>query len=778
MVKSEYQPEKEEVKAEFPKGMLRESDTRMIIDRKLREAGWDIEDKNQIATEEPIKSGRIDYLLKDRRGRSIGILEAKRFSIDPTLGKQQALEYAKDLSVDFIFLSNGDDIYFWDYKQRPEQKIPAFFSQRDLERLLALRLEKKPLSVIPIPDKVFLQGEEKIIRPYQKEALQAMDEAIEKGKRKMLLVMATGTGKTLVMAMQIKRMLEAGLIERVLFLVDRIELGIQAQETFDEYLKDYPTVLLYGGRRKREAQIVIATLPTIYSQLDTLTSGAFDLIVSDEAHRSVYHVYNAVLTHFDAIRIGLTATPSMFIDRNTYRLFGCWDERNQRGIPTYKYGICRGVDERYLAGYDIYRAMTKVSLEGIKYEGEDYNPEDLERKINVPARNKAIVAEFKAEEEKQESNRPKKTIVYAITQNHAAQITRYLNEVYPEYNGRYAETITSNIPDADRAIRRFKHESLPIVAVSVGMLDTGFDAPAVENIVMVRPTKSPILYQQMRGRGSRLCPRIDKTSFRLYDFAGNTNPDRFNDPGYNPYAKFAKDPPGLPWGVEEEEISEKERLRIKREFVQVPEEAPENVDLIVKREYVEIGPEGERIDVDDYQNRWRSEISRLIESEPLIAKIKNDQELTNEELLELSRKLNSSRFYFNETNLRSAYHYPQGTILEFIKAAFDLYKLPTEEQMRENKINNLFESWLVDKNLGSEQVKILRMVKSQYLANREKIDISIFNQPLFARFGGLKSALRIFGEEELQSVVNELNRSIFINSIKEANNYGSQSLTT
>lgn len=753
-----YRPQKEEVKTQ-PKRILRESDTRMIIDRKLREAGWDIEDKNQVITEETVKSGRIDYLFKDRRGRPIAILEAKRFSKDPTLGKQQALEYAKDLNIDFILLSNGDDIYLWDYKYRSEQKIPAFFSQRDLERLLALRIERKPLSIIPIPEKVFLQGEEKIIRPYQKEAMHFMDKALENNKRKMLLVMATGTGKTLVIALQISRMIQAGIVQRVLFLVDRIELANQAKETFNEILKEYPIDVLYGGKRKKETQIVIATLPTIYSQLDTLTSGAFDLVVSDEAHRSIYYVYNAVLTHFDAIRIGLTATPSMFIDRNTYRLFGCWDERNQKGVPTFIYGIRQGIDEQYLAGYDIYRAMTKISLEGIIYEGEDYNPEDLERRINVPARNKTYVEEFKVEEKKRSADRSKKTIVYAVTQNHAAQITHYFNKAYPEYNGRYAETITSNIPDVDRAIKRFKTELLPVIAVSVGMLDTGFDAPHVENIVMVRPTNSPTLYQQMRGRGSRLCPKIGKTYFRIYDFAGNTI--CFNDESYNPHAEPEKRAYGLPWGIEEGEISEKERLKIKKEFVQIPEEAPENVDLVVKREYVEVGPEGEKIDIDDYQYRWENEIEKLLKTESAIAKVKGNYELTDEELLELSRRLNSPKFYFNETNLRGAYRYPQGTLLEFIKAAFGMYELPTEEQLLKDKVDNLFESWVVDKNFASEQVKILRMIKNQYLANKEKVDISIFNQPLFSQFGGLKNVLKIFGEEGLQTTVSELNKNIF-----------------
>jgi type I restriction enzyme R subunit len=762
---AKYKPQKEEISA-TPKGagkFLRESDTRMIIDRKLREAGWNIEDKNQVSTEESAKKGRADYLLKDRRGRPLAVIEAKRFSVDPEIGKQQALDYAESFGADFIFLSNGEDIYFWDYKNRPEQKVITFFSQRDLEKILILRKSRKPLSVIPIPDKVFVQSETRDIRPYQKEAIQSIDRAIESGKRKMLVVMATGTGKTLTIALQIKRMFEAGLIERVLFLVDRIELGKQAQDTFNDYLKEYPSELLYGGKQKKESSIIIGTLPTIYSQLQNFTSGYFDLVISDEAHRSIYHLYKSVLNHFDAIKIGLTATPSRYIDRNTYQLFDCWDEKEQTGKPTYVYGLRQGVKEGHLAGYDIVRIDTKISLEGIRYEEEDYNPEDLERVINVPARNKQIVKAYREEEERRQPKKQRKAIVFAVTQKHAAQLAYYFNQEYSEFKGRFAEVITSNVPDVDQTIKRFKQEDLPYVAVSVGMLDCGFDAPKVENILMIRPTKSPILYQQMRGRGSRLCKQISKVSFRIYDFVGVTRD--FNDESYNPYSEILEHRKGIPWGTEPEELTEEEKEipeNIKRIFVQIPEEAPENIDLIVKREYVEIGPEGERIDVDDYQANWEREIQAIAGIDPLIKKVKEGEELTNEEIKELSEKLNTPEFYFNEANLKAAYHYPEGTLSEFVKAALKIYELPTEEKMQENKIDDLFESWLIEKKFNGQQAKILRMVKGQYLANKEKIDVSIFNQPLFNQFGGLSAILRIFGESEIQNTLQELNNKVFV----------------
>ena len=741
------------------KKFLRETDARILIDRKLREAGWDIEDKNQISTEETAQAGRVDYVLKDSRGRAITVIEAKRFSVDPASAKQQALSYAESINVDFIFLSNGEEIYFWDYKYRPEQKVATFYSQRDLEKIQNLRLEQKEISIIPVPEKYFKGGEWRTPRPYQKEAIRIMDKALEGSKRKILLAMATGTGKTDVIALYLKRLFEAGLVNRALFLVDRIDLGVQTKEVFDEILKDYPSKLLYGGKQRDESSIIISTLPTLYSQLSLFTSGYFDVIVSDEAHRSIFGIYNAVLSHFDAIRIGLTATPSAYIDRNTYKLFGCWDETEQKGKPTFIYSIRRGIKDGYIAGYDIVQIDTKVSLEGVSYEGEDYNPEDLERKINVPARNEQVAQAYFKEEDKREPQKSRKAIVYAVTKRHAAQLAYYFNQAKPEHKGRFAEIITSDTEDPRGAIRRFKLEELPIIAVSVGMMDTGIDAPMVENLIMARPTHSPILYQQMRGRGSRLDQKINKKSFRIYDFAGVTK--YFNDESYNPYSEIARAKAGIPWGTEIKDFVE-EKIEVPAGFIQVAETSPENIDVIIKRAYVEIGAEGEKIDSDDYQMAWERQIQEFTQTEPLVKKVKEGQELSSDESKVLAEKLNSPKYYFNEVNLREAYHYPPGTLNEFVKTALGVRELPTEEQLYEDRINELFEAWLIDKQFAPEQVKILRLLKSQYIARRAPIEVSIFNEPIFQQQGGLNQILRIFGEGTLRGALKELNQRVFV----------------
>ena len=542
--------------------------------------------------------------------------------------------------------------------------------------------------------------------------------------------------------------------------MDRIDLGVQTKEVFDEILKDYPSKLLYGGKQRDESSIIISTLPTLYSQLSLFTSGYFDVIVSDEAHRSIFGIYNAVLSHFDAIRIGLTATPSAYVDRNTYKLFECWDETEQKGKPTFVYSIRSGIKDGHIAGYDIVQIDTKVSLEGVNFEGEDYSPEDLERKINIPARNEQVAQAYFAEEEKREPKKPRKAIVYAVTKRHAAQLAYYFNQAKPEHKGRFAEVITSDTEDPRGAIRKFKLEELPMIAVSVGMMDTGIDAPMVENIIMVRPTRSPILYQQMRGRGSRLDKKINKKSFRIYDFAGVTK--YFNDESYNPYSEIAKAKAGIPWGTEVKDFVEQD-LEMPAGFIQVTETAPENIDVIVKRAYVEVGAEGEKIDSDDYQIAWERQIQGLAKAESLVKKVKEGQELSSDESMLLAEKLNSPKYYFNEVNLREAYHYPPGTLNEFLKTALGVEQLPTEEQLYEDRINELFEAWLIDKQFEPEQVKILRLVKSQYIARRSPIEVSIFNEPIFQHIGGLNHVLQIFDTEALKQTIQELNQNVFVN---------------
>ncbi len=736
-----------------------ESDSRIVIDRLLREAGWNIEDKTQVSTEEPAADGRADYLLMDSRSRPLAIVEAKKFSVNPNLAQEQAREYAKSIDAPYIFLSNGETIFFWDYKNSSARQVDSFYSRDDLERRNVLSKQIKPLEDAPIPDKFFYFNNEVKVRPYQKEAIQAVDKAISKGKRRMLIEMATGTGKTLTIGMILKRLFEAGVAQRVLFLVDRKNLAEQAKDSLAEYLKGYEPKVWYGGKPKELGRIVIGTLPTIASQLERFSPGHFDIVITDECHRSIYNLYRNLLNHFDALHIGLTATPNLghyeFVNekekklvRNTYEFYDCWNHASKSGEPTFAYDIIDGIKDGFLAKYDIYLAKTRITVEGVNYDGVDYKPSDLERKITIRSRNRLMVEEFRLHEAQRGGDHPRKTLVFAVTKNHAAQLKEHFDAVFPEFKGEYAKVITSDTVNSDQILADFKKQPLPICLISVGMLDTGVDAPNVENIVMMRPTISVILYQQIRGRGSRLDPRINKNSFLVYDFVDNAS--RFNDP------MLADAVPGekmLP--ADFTKLVEEERKRKPFDFIIVPEDKLS--DEITSRETINIGPEGMAIDRRTYTEKFAQTIKSM-ETEPVVKKILDDKVLTGEEIQKLVEKLNAPEFYFNQENLQEAYKEPAGSIVDFIKAVLGKYKFPTKKE----RVEDAYTSWLRQKNFSPEQTKLLVQLKDRFVAGDTEITAEDFTKQPFSSQGGIGYALSIFGEEKLKETLEELNQTVLI----------------
>jgi len=545
--------------------MVTEADARMVIDQLLREANWEITNKAQVSTEEASADGRADYLLKNSRTQPLAVIEAKRFSIDPYSSKAQAKAYAQSLSAPFVILSNGQEHYFWDYADGDARPILGIPTQADLERRANLKIHRQgsledSLKSISIPKNFRFKGEEVETRPYQTACLLKADKALIAGRRRMLFEMATGTGKTLTIAMLMKRWFQAAVISRVLFLADRIELAKQAKETFDDYLKDWPSALLFGGKRSLEGQIVVGTLDTIAGQLGRggFGHGYFDLVVTDECHRSIYNTHRATLAHFDAVHIGLTATPNpgelrwvseheRQLVKSTYLFFDCWDSAKQEGRPTFTYAIQKAIQDGFLANYKIYLAETRLTFEGAVWEDEEIIFADWGRTAESEDRLKLILDEYFCIEEERSQERPRKTIVFAASEKQAVILERLFNKYLPDnaclriahqinrspgqVRQDFTQKITcySNNGNPKPIIDRFKYDPLPIVAVSVDMLDTGYDHKEVENLVMLRPTQSAIKYAQMRGRGSRLCPRIGKTEFLIYDFVGNTS--TFNDPG-------------------------------------------------------------------------------------------------------------------------------------------------------------------------------------------------------------------------------------------------------
>lgn len=776
--------------------MSTEADARMVIDKLLETAGWRITNKAQVSTEEPSADGRADYLLKDSRSRPLAVIEAKRFTVDPYSAKDQAREYAQSLGAHFVILSNGEEHYFWDYEDGDARPVMGMPSQADLERRANIRLHRRgsldeSLRVIPLPDKFLFKGEEVKTRPYQLKCLTKAEEALVSGRRRMLFEMATGTGKTLTIAMLMKRWFQAAVVSRVLFLADRIELAKQAKETFDDYLRDWPAVVLYGGKHSLEGQIVVGTLDTIAGQLGLNGFGHayFDLVVTDECHRSIYNTHRATLGHFDAIHIGLTATPNpgelrwiseheKRLVRNTYIFFDCWNAAKKEGRPTFEYGIQPAIQEGHLARYSIYHAESVLTYEGAEWEGEEIKPGAWGRDVESEDRLKTIIQEYYSADAERAKVRPRKTIVFSVSDKQANVLVRLFNRLLTDEDclriahqlnrppsqvrQDYAKKITcyANNGHPKPIIDQFKYDPLPVVAVSVDMLDTGYDHKGVENLVMLRPTLSAIKYTQMRGRGSRLYPRIGKTEFVIYDFVGNTK--RFNDPG-EAYHK-----PRLVGTAAGAELPEVEGENAVCGTVEALEKTPypearsgflviqEGTldDEIRAREIILVGPEGLAIDRKTYREKWEEKVIELRRTDPAVEKIFRGEALTDQEWEELARRLNSPEYYFNEPSLRRAFEQPSGSLSDFIRVSLGLGRFLS----REERIEKAFNTWVAEhgSSIDAAKAQMLRLLKAR-VSSGEEITMRLFSQPPFALWGGLTRMEQLFGKEQLLQMVDELN---------------------
>lgn len=748
---------------------MNETDARILIDELLRQAGWDPSDKSQVLTEVPIKhqaaeahapyltedrytpidadeipTGRADYVLLGTNGRPLAVVEAKREAIHPYTAKQQTLPYAQKINAPFIFLANGELIYLWDYANDDARMVNSFYSRRDLERVLYLRREQKALATIPIPDYYIRQGETRRVRPYQQEAMKALDQAVELGKRRFLIELPTGTGKTDLIALYIKRLFEGSRAERVLFLVDRDQLAKQAIEALQDILTRHGSYWLKPGIQRQEQQLTVCLLQTMIGRYREFSTGYFDVVIADECHRSIYGAWQTALTHFDALHIGLTATPATYIERNTFRFYHC-----KNNEPDFSYPIQKAFEEEYLVPYKFASGITVLVAEGAELEEYFLDPAEFERKWTNVDTNRKMMEEFYRlawENYKElapgQKTGPGKAIVFAISKHHAARLAEYLNELHPELKGRYAEVITSDVANADKLIRDFKYEEYPQVAVSVDMLSTGFDCREVLHLVLCRPIRSPILYQQIRGRGTRTCPSIGKAKFIIYDFFRNH--EYFNDSDADIFTGT---------GGGQAPSGNRPRLKTPAELL----EAGLQDEWLEAVSYVEVGPEGERVDKRDYVSNWEATIRRAVDEDPCLQKVRGDESLSPEEEQTLADKLNKPEFYFNEENLRRAYRRPTGTLIDFIKAALGTLKLKsTEEEVNEN-----FRAWLVTKTLTAEQAQYLALIKNRGIV-KGKVGIDdLFQPPLsILDAGGL--GVELFGERALKEIIQDMNEYIFI----------------
>lgn len=456
----------------------------------------------------------VDYVLLDSDGVPIALVEAKRTSRDALAGKRQAADYADQIKrrfgVDpFIFLTNGTEIWFWDRERYPPRRVSGFYTLEDLERLHHQRRYAQPLDQVSINPEI--AG-----RDYQNEAIRRVTEGVAEARRKFLLVMATGTGKTRTAIALIDLLLRARRVQRVLFLADRRELVRQAMGEFKTHLPNESLARIEGGETSG-ARIQFATYPSMMQVYQVLSAGHFDLVIADESHRSIYQRYKAIFDHFDAIQLGLTATPTDYIDHNTFALFDCGD-----GLPSYYYSYEQAIEDGNLVNYRVLDAQTGFQLQGVqgdslpeplrqlaRDQGVDpdelqFDGTDIEKTLINQGTNDALVREFMERCRKDLRGLPHKTIVFAVSHAHAKRLYEGFNRLYPELQRQgLAEIIDSHMERADATLDDFKYKTFPRVAISVDMLDTGVDVPAIQNLVFAKPVFSRVKFWQMIGRGTR-----------------------------------------------------------------------------------------------------------------------------------------------------------------------------------------------------------------------------------------------------------------------------------
>lgn len=558
---------------------LSEYDTRKIfIDFDLREMGWVLDDcpTRDVIQEYHVndmeghigQDGYVDYVLFDVDGLPLAVVEAKKTTKDPNVGRTQAVLYADCLEREFgrrpfMFTTNGFSTYFWDDKTSPQRKVSMIFSKSDLQKLMLRRENRKDLGQIAINEKI-------TDRYYQIGAIRAVCEKTMQGIRKHLLVMATGTGKTRTSSSLVDVMSRGEYITNVLFLADRIALVRQAKEDFKNYLPDMSLCNLLENKDDKNARIVFSTYPTILNAIDTartkdgkrmFTPAHFDLIIIDEAHRSIFKKYRAIFEYFDAVLVGLTATPKKDVDKNTYDFFGLADED-----PTYAYDYDTAVKtDHYLVPYHNIEVTTKFMHDGISYD--DLSPDDKERYEADFAEDDEELPSFVSAEKLNRTvfnqntidimlqdlmnnglmvasgERLAKTIIFAQNKRHAEFILERFNALFPEKKGKFAQRVICDDSYAQSVIDNFKQpapptqycyedEKEPHIVISVDMMDTGIDVPHIGNLVFFKEVFSKTKFWQMIGRGTRKCQGMeckdsidgcytDKRRFYIFDYCMN-----------------------------------------------------------------------------------------------------------------------------------------------------------------------------------------------------------------------------------------------------------------
>ena len=783
-----------------------EAFSRILIDKALEFSGWDLLDPRQVVFELHSGAGRADYLLKDKLGRVLCVLEAKREGLDPYDAKEQARGYAENLKAPFVILSNGREHWFWNFEradQRDAYRIERLPSRDDLERVQLKNMQPpRPLqSEILRPDYLRHLKHDLTLRRYQIAAIDEVARLFDgEGRRKFLLEMATGTVKTLLCAALIRRFLATRNAERVLFIVDRIELAKQTMEDFAVVLPEFKPVIFKSARRTGEllgASVVIATIQSLMVDRryrEEFTPFYFDLVINDEAHRSIYGDAREVVQFFQATRVGLTATPKAYLKninieqlqsenpkglearqlRDTYNYFGC-----EPGLPTYRYDIIDAVKDPegpFLCLPKIFDLRSDITTQALAEGGwavvvneqdESFKIQDLERKVFTPARNRVMCEAFLKEAQKDPTGTIGKSIVFAVNQKHATNLTKIFNDIQPEL----AVTITSRIPDASSIAKDFRDgKRRERIAVSVDMLSTGYKCRDTLNIGLMRPIFSPTEYIQIKGRGTRLYTfkigntEYEKKNYFLLDFCAVAEyfEEKYDYTVPLKVPRERKEAAPRTSGGGETAPTDVGPNGTTPKGPQPPREIPvwEGTDTLTSREVIEVGPEGEKVDVMTFRGSFERDVKDFAERDPEMKTAVADEDDDAVETIMNERFYHKPDMYYSPDKLIRSYGVPAPTPA-FVYNAVGKKPLPTKDDIVSDTVDSIAARF----NLRYQEQKWLDAT-TQLLADDPQAltkfvagDMTLFNASQFNRLGGISALSRFEARDE---VFDALRQSILV----------------
>jgi type I restriction enzyme R subunit len=776
-----------------------EAFSRVLIDHALEDSGWDLLDSKQVRFEHHTGSGRADYLLLESTGRVLCVLEAKREDLDPYDAKEQARGYAENLNAPFIILSNGQEHWFWNYEradQRDAYRIERFPSRQDIERLRLKNLQPpRPLQTEIIkPDYLQHLKHDLLLRRYQINSMNEIAKQFdEKGKRKFLLEMATGTGKTLLCAALIRRFLITRNAERVLFIVDRIELAKQTIEDFAVVLPEFKPVIYKTARRNGEllgSSVVVATIQSLMTDRRyrrEFTPFYFDLVINDEAHRSIYGDAREVVQFFQATRIGLTATPKAYLKniniaqlgeenpkalearelRDTYHYFGC-----KPGFPTFRYDIIDAVKDPegpFLCLPKIFDLRSNITTQALAESGwavvineqeDNFKIQDLERKVFTPDRNRLMCEAFLREAQRDPTGALGKSIIFAVNQTHATNLTKIFNTLQPGI----ALTITSRIPEASSLGKEFRvnfnegYKRTEKIAVSVDMLSTGYNCKDLLNIGLMRPIFSPTEYIQIKGRGTRLFTfkightEYKKDKFFLLDFCAVAEyfEDKYDYTMPLKLPRPAEDKKKKTGNIAVEDSSRNESPEYTGS--QPPREIPvwTGIDTLESQEVRIVGPDGEKVDVMTFRGGYERDIKLFVDKTP---ELKNAIEEEDDDAIETivnEKFYNKPEMFYSPDKLVISYGVP-ATTPDFVYNAVGKKPLPTKDDV----INDTVDSISARFNLRYNEQKWVAATAqllaedTHALAQFLKGDMTIFNASQFNQLGGVSALSKFDHRDEI-----------------------------